>query len=150
MLNPTDAGQGQLGLVLLLPFGRALPAGTHELLRLRFAVSPDAQGMSTQLLLGDYPASRDVSDATGHSLPADYEGAALDFSTTPLRISEALLEQGQLRFQTEGVTGKPVVIQGSPDMRTWQNVATNATGTGPISIPWSAADAVRYFRAMAP
>jgi hypothetical protein len=150
MLNPAGIGQGQLGAVLLLPFGTTLPAGTHDLLRVRFAVSPFAEGMTSRIFFTDYPAARDVADATGVSLTTEYLDAALDFGLTTLRISESVLAHGQLQLQTEGVTGKPVVIQASPDLSTWQNVATNATGIGPISLPWSAADGVRYFRAMAP
>jgi len=150
MLNPNNAEQGQLGVLLFLPFGETLRAGTHALVRLRFAVSSDAEGMSTQLLLGDHPAARDVADVAGASLPADYANASLDFSTTPLRITQALLEQGELRLQTEGATGKPVVIQASANLGVWQNVATNATGIGTVSVPWSAADTVRYFRALVP
>jgi hypothetical protein len=37
MVNGKNAGQGQLGVLLLLPFGEELPAGSHELLRLRSA-----------------------------------------------------------------------------------------------------------------
>ena len=150
MLNPNNAEQGQLGVLLFLPFGETLSAGTQDLVRLRFAVSSDAEGMSTQLLLGDHPAARDVSDGAGLSLPAHYSNASLDFSTTPLRITQAWLEQGELRLQTEGATGKAVVIQASTDIRTWQNVATNTTGVGAISIPWTAAEAARYFRALVP
>jgi hypothetical protein len=150
LLNPHNTQQGQLGVLLLLPFGEALPAGIHDLLRVRFVVSSFAEGMGTRLLFGDYPAARDVADATGASLAAEYVDAALDFSPTPLRITRALLEQGQVRLEIEGVTGPAVIIQSSTDLGTWRNVATNTSGVGPISIPWSATDAVRYFRAMTP
>jgi hypothetical protein len=150
LLNPNATGEGQLGVVLLLPFGESLPAGVHDLLRVRLGVSELAEGMGTRLLLGDHPAARDIADAAGHSLAAAYVEATLDFSTAPLRITLAVLQAGELRLETEGVTGKPVVIQGSTDMLAWQNVATNATGVGPIRLPWAANETVRYFRAVAP
>jgi hypothetical protein len=150
LLNPAAASQGQLGAVVLLPFGATLPAGTHELLRVRFAVSPFAEGMSSELFFTDFPAARDVADTAGVSLTTEFVNAGLDFRLTALRIGQPVLANGQLHLQTEGVTGKPIVIQTSTDMGTWQNVATNATGIGPISIPWSATDAVRYFRALVP
>jgi hypothetical protein len=150
MVNGNNAGQGQLGVLLFLPFGEELAAGSHELLRLRFAVSAFAEAMGTQLLFGDYPAARDIAGARGSSLPAEYVNATLDFRAIALRITRAVLDQGHLQVETEGGTGWEVVIQSSTDMGTWRNVATNTTGIGSVRIPWSPADAVRYFRAMVP
>jgi hypothetical protein len=149
MQNLDAAVQGRIGVAILLPFGETLAAGTHELLRMQFGVSPFAEGMSSQLLLDDQPAPRDVAGAAGASLTAEYLNAVLDFNPAPLRISGAVLAGGQLQLQAEGANGRTVVIQTSPNLGAWLSVATNAPGINTSSVPWSAADTARYFRAVA-
>jgi hypothetical protein len=68
---------GQVGCMVALPTGNVFPSGTNEVLKLRFAVDPEASGYAP-LTLGDQPLARQVSDPLANELTATYSNAIAD------------------------------------------------------------------------
>lgn len=151
LVNPVSTALGRLGAGLILPPGQTLAPGPQELMRFRFATSVLALGRTSPIIFGDRPTPRDVTGGDGYALTVEYAGVTLEFGAPPtLRISQPVVREHQVEFQTEGVAGRPVIIQTSTDLGGWQNVLTNLAGAGPVVIPWSATDGLRVFRAWAP
>src|SRR5260370_27749572 len=67
----------------------------------------------------------------------------------PLTISDALYStNGQFRFRAGGPAGQVVVIEASPDLRTWAPLQTNTLGAAPLSFsdPQAALFHTRFYR----
>jgi DNA/RNA endonuclease YhcR with UshA esterase domain len=69
---------GKVGIVLALPTGQNLTAGTKQLVTIRFDVSPTAGGGQTALTFADNPVFREVVNANADVLPTDFAGGSIN------------------------------------------------------------------------
>jgi len=114
-LIPNTTQTGKVGVVLGLPFGQGLSAGTHQLVTIRFDVSVNAPAGQTLLTFGDTPVLREVSDVGANVLPSTFQtGAVIIAAPTaatlsitgrvtlandmPLRLVEVILQSGNQTF----------------------------------------------------
>ena len=65
-------------MILGLPFGTGLTAGTKQLVTIRFDVAVNAAAGNTALLFNDVPVVREVADLNANVLPSDFQNGALN------------------------------------------------------------------------
>lgn len=71
-VNRRLQGEGRLGVMLALPTGQTLTAGTRQLVLLQFEAL-DSDSQTPSLAFGDWPVAREVSDARALVLPTRYQ-----------------------------------------------------------------------------
>jgi len=74
LLNTNRLTAGRLGVLLALPTEAVFAPGPQEVVLLSFAAALLATNTSTALSFGDDPTARQLSDAEGDALPADWSG----------------------------------------------------------------------------
>ncbi len=72
-LIPNTLQPGRVGVVLGLPFGVGLTAGTKQLVEIRFDVRAGAATGESPLVLSDSPVAREVSDVDANVLPSTFQ-----------------------------------------------------------------------------
>lgn len=77
-LIPNTLQAGKVGVVLGLPFGQAMAAGTRQLVTVRFNVAPNASGGDTPLTFADAPVFREVSDVDANVLQSNFQSGAIN------------------------------------------------------------------------
>ena len=90
VVNSGKAGSGRLGLVLLLPAGSAIAAGTHELITLTFQVN--GSGNTAISVNGDAPVAREVADVNANPVGASFVGGTFNI-ILPAGLKAAGLER---------------------------------------------------------
>ncbi len=149
LLNTNHLGEGKLGVLLTLPAGQSLAAGTHELLRTTFRASANAVG-STVLGFGDVPVSREVVSADVDILPTQYSAGTIQFggSVGPT-LGETQLFAG---LTITGVIGKAYRIEATSDIdwAPWTSAGTvTLSGAKQLWVDTSApAQGLRFYRAV--
>jgi hypothetical protein len=76
-LIPNLNQTGRVGVVLAMPFGQSIVAGTKQLVTVRFDVSANAAGGALPLTLGDAPVQREVSDVDANVLSSIFTDGTL-------------------------------------------------------------------------
>lgn len=69
-VNDTQAAQGRVGVLLLLKPGEALPAGSRDLIVVKFNVAASATTASTPVTFGNLPIARLVGDKNLNDITA--------------------------------------------------------------------------------
>lgn len=91
-VNPNQAAQGRLGIVLSLPAGQQFSTGTRSIVAVVFIIPANAAIGATPVGFGDQPVRREVVDANARSLPGNFtagqviitpEGYEADVSPRP-------------------------------------------------------------------
>ncbi len=77
-LIPNTTQTGKVGVILGLPFGVGLTAGTKQLITIRFDVAANASGGLSALTFGDMPVVREVSDVNANVLMSGFTDGAID------------------------------------------------------------------------
>jgi len=77
-LIPNTAIAGKVGVVLGMPFGQAIPAGTRQIVTIRFDVAANIFGGPIPLIMGDSPVFREVSDVDANVLAANFLDGTID------------------------------------------------------------------------
>jgi hypothetical protein len=77
-LIPNTVQAGKVGIVLGLPFGTGITAGTRQLVTIRFDVSPAASSGQTLLTFGDQPVFREIVDVNANPVPATFQNGSLN------------------------------------------------------------------------
>ncbi len=97
-VNDSQAGSGKLGLAFSLPAGNTLPAGTQAVALVTFTTAVVTNVSATTLSFGDSPIVRQLVDAPGNPLPANYASgtvtiAAVEFEgdVSPRPVGDRLL-----------------------------------------------------------
>ena len=72
-LIPNINQTGKIGVVLAMPFGQAIQAGTKQLVTIRFDVAANATGGLTPLTFSDLPVFREVSDVNATVLQSNFQ-----------------------------------------------------------------------------
>jgi hypothetical protein len=80
LVNTNLVGSGKLGLLLGLPTGAALPAGTQELVQVSFALAPFTNRVATPVPFGDVPTARQLADTNAVVVAATYAGGSVSIA----------------------------------------------------------------------
>ena len=76
-LIPNTTQTGKVGVILGLPFGVGLTAGTKQLVTIRFDVVSNAAAGDSALTFSDAPVFREVSDVNANVLPSTSQNGAV-------------------------------------------------------------------------
>lgn len=71
-INPSQTGQGRLGVALALPIGQTFAVGTRQLLNVTFTIAAALSTTSTMISFSDQPVARQVVNASGAPLFTSY------------------------------------------------------------------------------
>ncbi len=75
-LIPNTSQIGRVGVVLAMPFGQAIAAGTRQLVTIRFDVAANAGGTAT-LAYADSPVFREIVDTDAGTLSSTFQGGTI-------------------------------------------------------------------------
>lgn len=106
-LIPNIGTAGRVGVVLGLPFGVGLPAGTRQLVTIRFDVANSIFGGTTPLVVGDTPVFREVSDVNAGVLDSNFldgEITILGPSSANVTVSGSVLTETSTPIPGANVT----------------------------------------------
>ncbi|MEQ2006820.1 MAG: Ig-like domain-containing protein [Limisphaerales bacterium] len=107
-VNSTKAAAGKLGLVLVLPAGQSLAAGTRDVITLTFNVT--GSGTTAINAVANGSVAREVADVNANVLSASYAGASFNI-ILPAGLKAAGMERaadGSLRLVVRNTDGTPV------------------------------------------
>ncbi|HQU86680.1 MAG TPA: carboxypeptidase regulatory-like domain-containing protein, partial [Pyrinomonadaceae bacterium] len=123
-LIPNTTQTGKAAVVLAMPFGQAIAAGTRQLVTVRFDIKPNAPSGLTQLVFGDSPAFREVSDIDANVLDSSFVDGAINI----LSPTAASVSVGGKVFDANGnalANAKVFAVRSNGEMRT---ISTNSYG----------------------
>jgi hypothetical protein len=81
-VNPNQAAQGRIGVVLALPTGQTFATGVEQVVNVSFRPVTAVSG-SVPVTFGDQPVLRGVADANAAALTADYINASIVITPPP-------------------------------------------------------------------
>lgn len=84
IVNASQADRGRIGIVVSLPPGQTMPAGTRFVLTLTFNAA-GGKAETASIGFGDFPSLRQVSDFGAKSLPVEYVGASISITNSNRR-----------------------------------------------------------------
>ena len=108
MVNSVKAAAGKVGLVLVMPAGQSLAAGTKDLVTLTFNVT--GTGSTAISVSGDSPVAREVADVTANVLGASFVDGTFNI-LLPAGLKAAGIERavdGSLRLVVRNADGTAV------------------------------------------
>jgi hypothetical protein len=108
VVNDAKAAAGRVGLVLVMPAGASIAAGTRDVIALAFHVT--GAGSTAISLTGDSPVAREVADVGANVLGASFVGGSFNLVLPP-GLKAAGLERaadGSLRLVVVNRDGSPV------------------------------------------
>ena len=108
MVNSVKAAAGKVGLVLVLPAGSSLAAGTKDIITVSFTAT--GSGNTAISLTGDSPVVREVADVNANVLGASFVGGNFNI-ILPAGLKAAGMERaqdGSLRLVVRNNDGTPV------------------------------------------
>ena len=108
VVNASRAAAGRVGLVLMLPAGSSLAAGTQEVVTLTFNAT--GSGPTAISVTGDAPVAREVADVNANVLGASFVGGSFNI-LLPVSLKAAGMERaadGSLRLVIRNADGTPV------------------------------------------
>ncbi|HEY1173366.1 MAG TPA: putative Ig domain-containing protein [Verrucomicrobiae bacterium] len=79
--NTLQASNGKLGVALALGTGLSFGNATYTLVNITFDTATGLNGVESALTFGNQPIAREVADAAANSLPADYIGGTVTFTS---------------------------------------------------------------------
>ncbi|MEP6849461.1 MAG: Calx-beta domain-containing protein [Acidobacteriota bacterium] len=123
-LIPNTNISGKVGVVLAYPIGQSSPAGTKQLVSIRFDVAPSATVGPTSLTFSDSPVFREVVDANAEVLPATFtDGLVQIFGPTAANVSV----RGRVSNSSGGSISRALVSVSGQDGQT-RTAFTNSFG----------------------
>ena len=108
IVNSAKAAAGKVGLVLVLPAGSSLAAGTRDIITLTFNVT--GSGSTAISVTGDSPVTREVADVNANILGASFVGGSFNL-LLPAGLKAAGMERaadGSLRLVVRNTDGTAV------------------------------------------
>jgi uncharacterized delta-60 repeat protein len=111
MVNNAKAAAGRVGLVLVMPAGSGIAAGTRDIITLTFNVT--GTGSTAISVTGDSPVAREVADVSANVLGASFVGGSFNLILPP-GLKAAGLERaadGSLRLVVVNSDGTPVTAE---------------------------------------
>ncbi|MSU21981.1 MAG: hypothetical protein EXS30_11375 [Pedosphaera sp.] len=146
--NVNQAQSGQLGVVISLPAGQSLSAGSLDLLQVRFA--PVGTPGKVPITFAKTPAPISISDVLGNDLVCEFVdgsvGTAAGLSPT---IENVRRDGDTLSATLTGFSaGATVILQKSSNLRDWADAQTFTASGGSISIqrPIQSNEEAEYLR----
>ena len=76
-VNTGSTARGQLGILVGLPAGRSLTAGTKQIVVVTFQVAGGVTTTTTRVDFGDQPVARELVDSQARRLAASFTGSAI-------------------------------------------------------------------------
>ncbi len=107
-VNRLKAAAGKVGLVLAMPAGRTIAAGTQTIITLTFNVT--GSGSTAISLAGEAPVAREIADVNAEVLGANYVDGSFNV-LLPAGLQAAGLQRaadGSLRLAVRNADGTPV------------------------------------------
>ncbi|MBS1797089.1 MAG: carboxypeptidase regulatory-like domain-containing protein [Acidobacteria bacterium] len=101
-LIPNTTQSGKVGVVLAMPFGQAIAAGTKQIVTIQFNVLPNAAGGPTPLVFTDAPVAREISDVNANVLQSTFTDGAVNILTP---TAAGVTVGGQIRSANGGGLG---------------------------------------------
>src|SRR5262249_9396638 len=71
-VNSSQTAQGRLGLIMALPAGQQISAGTRRIITVNFTIAANASNASTSITFSDQPTPSEVADTAGNLIPAAF------------------------------------------------------------------------------
>jgi hypothetical protein len=108
MVNSVKAAAGKLGLVLVLPAGSTVAAGTRDVITITFNVA--GSGTTVVNVTGDSPVAREVADVNANVLGASFVGGSFNI-ILPAGLKAAGMERaadGSVRLVVRNSDGTAV------------------------------------------
>jgi hypothetical protein len=135
---------GKLGLVIALPPGASLVAGTNQLLVLQFTTSTNASGLAV-LSLDNSVAVLQVADKTANSLAANYVNGSVSLPPQPVLTTAVAGANLQLTWPVS--TGTFQVQSANNPLGPWTNSTLPLTTNGAnATVTVTATNQQQYFR----
>jgi hypothetical protein len=135
---------GRLGMVVAMPPGKSLAAGTNQVLVLQFTTSANASGQ-TALLLDDSVVIRQVADKTANALAANYVNGAVMLPPQPTLTTAMTGANLQLTWPVS--TGTFQVQSADSPLGPWTNATLTITTNGAnATVTVTATNQQQYFR----
>jgi uncharacterized protein (TIGR03437 family) len=88
-VNPAQAAQGRLGIVLALPAGQAFVAGERQLVIVTFTVAGGAARGPTPITFSNQPVAPEVASVNGIPLPTDFVSGSVTVAGAVANVSAA-------------------------------------------------------------
>ena len=98
MVNNAKAAAGRVGLVLVMPAGSGIAAGTRDIITLTFNVT--GTGSTAISVTGDSPVAREVADVSANVLGASFVGGSFNLILPPGLKAAGLENLTSTRFIT--------------------------------------------------
>lgn len=108
MVNSVKAAAGKVGLVLVMPAGSTIAAGTRDIVTLTFNVT--GSGSTAITVTGDSPVAREVADVNANVLGATYVNGSFNL-ILPASLKAAGMQRaadGSLRLVVVNADGTPI------------------------------------------
>jgi hypothetical protein len=142
--NINGSQPGKLGLVIALPPGASLAAGTNQLLVLQFMTSTNASGL-VMLSLDNSVAVLQVADKTANSLAANYVNGSVSLPPQPTLTTAVAGANLQLTWPVS--TGTFQVQSANNPLGPWTNSTLPLTTNGAnATVMVTATNQQQYFR----
>jgi hypothetical protein len=112
-VNASQSSTGHVGIVLALPPGITLPAGTQEVAKVQFVALAPAPSTNT-ISFGDIPVARETSDPLARALTTAYNSGTVSVTPQPgqpLRVTRSgnsiliTWPSSAIGYELEGTTG---------------------------------------------
>jgi hypothetical protein len=138
VVNPNQATNGQVGIILALPTDVSLSPGSHQLVNITFQATT-ASSVNTLVALTDLPVRREIADTNALPVDATYDNGTIQVNPRPsLTISQA--KQGinlswplwATNYTLQAAAGGPL------SATTWTNVSSTpvvTNGATTLSLP---------------
>ena len=110
MVNNAKAAAGRVGLVLVMPAGSGIAAGTRDIITMTFNVT--GAGSTAISVTGDSPVAREIADVSANVLGASYVGGIFNI-ILPAGLKAAGIERaadGSLRLVVVNSDGSPMTL----------------------------------------
>ncbi len=151
-LNTNDAPGGRLGLALALPPGTTVPAGTAELVRVRFAVEPGDSGFAT-VSFADTPIPGESVNALAGTMSTTFVGARITIGPDPSAGPVLHITRSGAGVVVDWLAASGFELYSAewPDSAAWTKVAASPVRIGDqsvVTLPIS--DDRKYFRLQKP
>ncbi len=142
IINAGQQGEGKVGILQALPSGQSLATGFVIVGQMEFHVLPPAAGQKTEILFGDTPVAREVSDATANILEVTWVGGSVTVpGPQPKRLTEIGISGNTLALTLNGTAGEWLALETSANLRNWTAISTHLipeSGSLRISVPLTA------------
>ena len=148
-VNTSQAGNGKLGVVMVLPATNTFGGSTETVANLNFAVAQSASA-NTAVSFSTSPLPQEVASANAETLPASYVNGLI--TITPRPTLNAAQSKGGVSFSWPvGAVGYGLEVCTNLSAPVWTSVSTTTvTNGGAISVTVSPSGPRAFYRLQHP